>query len=267
METAAEHSGFVWSITKWVVVALGTTAPIVFGLLQLRGGLDLTNNQEIWFYRLIIGAAVTAAIAAGLHGMHRVITDSQIELLDKGKLTERGKSLGDGSTKVVLILQIVTVLTFVACLVSVFAVLLTPHHNERMVAGQSIRADDVKVTLDDARIVRSTESARPKPDKVFLAVHLSFENISNEQTTVSDVLDLTLRDAQGHSIPQLSQDEERQLVEKPLNERSLQPDISMNGAAVYQVPCDTQGLRLEYKPFNEAVTYTWLIGDAGRGVC
>jgi Domain of unknown function (DUF4352) len=68
-------------------------------------------------------------------------------------------------------------------------------------------------------------------------------------------------------VPELSQDEERQLVETPLDEGSLDPGNSMEGAAVYQVPCDTQGLHLEYKPFNETATYTWLIGNAGRGIC
>jgi hypothetical protein len=111
-------------------------------------------------------------------------------------------------------------LAFVACLVGAFAIILSPNTNERMAAGQSIIADDVKVTFDDARVIPSADSTRPKPGNVFLAAQLRSENLSNESITVSDVLDFILRDAHGHSIPQLPQDEERQLVEKPLDEIS-----------------------------------------------
>jgi Domain of unknown function (DUF4352) len=99
---------------------------------------------------------------------------------------------------------------------------------------------------------------------VFLAVGLTFENRSDKLVTVSDVLDLGLRDEDGHDVPKLPSDDQQRLVEETIGDQSLDPSETIRGEAVYEVPCDAQRLHLEYKPFGGDTTHTWLIGGVGE---
>jgi hypothetical protein len=262
METAAEHSGFVWSITKLVVVSLGVSAPIVFGLLRFRGGLDLDSSQEIRFLRLLIVAAGAVAIGALAHGIHKVITDSQLELISSRiGISDAGKRWAHRITKGLIVFQGLAWLALLGSLIWALIILLTPTLDKRMVVGDSLKTEGAIITLGSTCIL-PVDSRQSQEERVFLVARLAVENVSSQAISVSDALDFELRASDSHALQQrLNGDTKR------LGESTLEPHQKQRGDIVYEVPRDAHGLHLEYKPFGKERAYTWLIGGTDKTTC
>jgi uncharacterized protein DUF4352 len=244
-------------------LSLGISAPIVFGLLRLRGGLDLETAQELRFFRLLIAAAAAVAVGAVAHGVHKVITDSQLELISSRiDISPTGKRIANGLTKLLIVVQAVAWMLLVISLVWALFILFSPIQDRRMAVGDSVRAGDAVVTLNSTCTLTKVGSQKPKVDHVFLAANLTVENVSGQTISVSDSLDFTLKAKDGHQLNQVINDDTG-----GLGEGSLDSHKERRGIIVYEAPYDAHGLHLQYGVFGKDKTYTWLIGDASKARC
>jgi hypothetical protein len=134
-----------------------------------------------------------------------------------------------------------------------------PAEGERLGVGDSVEAEGVRATLNDVRVLPTTDFDRPveSPDNLFLATDLTFENISDEPLAISSLLEFVLKNEEGYSASQTMHTQQRRLAEGEIT-----PGQKMSGEIVYEVPPDSQGLQLAYRPFLKGDTHTWYIGDA-----
>ena len=134
-----------------------------------------------------------------------------------------------------------------------------PAEEERLGVGDSVEAEGVRATLNDVRVLPTTDFDRPveSPDNLFLATDLTFENISDEPLAISSLLEFVLKNEEGYSASQTMHTQQRRLAEGEIT-----PGQKMSGEIVYEVPPDSQGLQLDYRPFLKGDTHTWYIGDA-----
>jgi hypothetical protein len=134
-----------------------------------------------------------------------------------------------------------------------------PAEEERLGVGDSVKAEGVRATLNDVRVLPTTDFDRPveSPDNLFLATDLTFENVSDEPLAISSLLEFVLKNEEGYSATQSMHTQQRRLAEGEIT-----PGQKMSGEIVYEVPPDSQGLQLDYRPFLRGDTYTWHIGDA-----
>jgi Domain of unknown function (DUF4352) len=130
---------------------------------------------------------------------------------------------------------------------------------ERLGVGDSVEVRGVRATLNDVRLLPTTDFDRPveSPDNLFLATDLTFENVSDEPVAISSLLEFVLKNEEGYSASQTMHTQQRQL-----SEGEISPGEKMSGEIVYEVPPDSQGLQLDYRPFLRGDTHTWYIGDA-----
>src|SRR5215203_3060928 len=134
-----------------------------------------------------------------------------------------------------------------------------PAEEERLGVGDSVKAEGVRATLNDVRVLPTTDFDRPveSPDNLFLATDLTFENVSDEPLAISSLLEFVLKNEEGYSATQSMHTQQRRLAEGEIT-----PGQKMSGEIVYEVPPDSQGLQLDYRPFLKGDTHTWYIGDA-----
>ncbi|MCA1716879.1 MAG: DUF4352 domain-containing protein [Actinobacteria bacterium] len=135
-----------------------------------------------------------------------------------------------------------------------------PAGSERLGVGDSVEAEGVRATLNGVRILPTTDFDRPieSPDNLFLATDLTFENVSDRPVAVSSLLEFVLKNEEGYSASQSIHSRQRQL-----SEGEISPGQKTSGEIVYEVPPDSRGLQLDYRPFLRGGTHTWYIGDAG----
>jgi hypothetical protein len=109
------------------------------------------------------------------------------------------------------------------------------------------------------RVLPATDFDRPveSPDNLFLATDLTFENVSDEPLAISSLLEFALKNEEGYSATQTTHTQQRRLAEGEIT-----PGQKMSGEIVYEVPPDSQGLQLDYRPFLRGDTHSWYIGDA-----
>jgi Domain of unknown function (DUF4352) len=133
-----------------------------------------------------------------------------------------------------------------------------PAEDERLGVGDSVEAEGVRATLNDVRVLPTTDFDRPieSPDNLFLATDLTFENVSDEPLAISSLLEFVLKNEEGYSASQTVHTQQRQLAEGEIT-----PGQKMSGEIVYEVPPGSQGLQLDYRPFLRGDTHTWYIGD------
>ncbi|WP_166177178.1 DUF4352 domain-containing protein [Rubrobacter tropicus] len=134
-----------------------------------------------------------------------------------------------------------------------------PSTEQDLGIGDSIEAEGVEATLNGVRILPTTDLDQPieNPDNRFLAADLTFENVSDEAVSVSSLLEFVLKNEEGYSASQTVHTQQ-----KGLAEGEIAPDEKASGEIVYEVPPESRGLQLDYKPFASGGTYTWTIGDA-----
>jgi hypothetical protein len=134
-----------------------------------------------------------------------------------------------------------------------------PAEDERLGVGDSVEAGGVRATLNDVRVLPATDFDRPveSPDNLFLATDLTFENVSDEPLAISSLLEFVLKNEEGYSATQTTHTQQRRLAEGEIT-----PGQKMSGEIVYEVPPDSQGLQLDYRPFLRGDTHSWYIGDA-----
>jgi hypothetical protein len=134
-----------------------------------------------------------------------------------------------------------------------------PAEDERLGVGDSVEAGGVRATLNDVRVLPATDFDRPveSPDNLFLATDLTFENVSDEPLAISSLLEFVLKNEEGYSATQTTHTRQRRLAEGEIT-----PGQKMSGEIVYEVPPDSQGLQLDYRPFLRGDTHSWYIGDA-----
>jgi hypothetical protein len=134
-----------------------------------------------------------------------------------------------------------------------------PAEEEKLGVGDSVEAGGVRATLNDVRVLPKTVFDRPveSPDNLFVATDLTFENVSDEPLAISSLLEFVLKNAEGYSASQTMHTQQRQL-----SEGEITPGQKMSGEIVYEVPPDSRGLQLDYRPFFREDTHTWYIGDA-----
>jgi Domain of unknown function (DUF4352) len=134
-----------------------------------------------------------------------------------------------------------------------------PAEEEKLGVGDSVEAGGVRATLNDVRVLPKTVFDRPveSPDNLFVATDLTFENVSDEPLAISSLLELILRNEGGYSASQTMHTQQRQL-----SEGEITPGQKMSGEIVYEVPPDSRGLQLDYRPFLREDTHTWYIGAA-----
>jgi hypothetical protein len=134
-----------------------------------------------------------------------------------------------------------------------------PAEDERLGVGDSVEAEGVRATLNDVRVLPTTDFDRPieSPDNLFLATDLTFENVSDEPLAISSLLEFVLKNEEGYSASQTIHTQQRQLAEGEIT-----PGEKMSGEIVYEVPPGSEGLQLDYRPFLRGDTHTWYIGDA-----
>jgi uncharacterized protein DUF4352 len=131
--------------------------------------------------------------------------------------------------------------------------------DEKLDVGASVEAEGVRATLNDVRILPTTDFDRPieSPDNLFLATDLTFENVSDEPLAISSLLEFVLKNEEGYSASQTIHTQQRQLAEGEIT-----PGEKMSGEIVYEVPPGSEGLQLDYRPFLRGDTHTWYIGNA-----
>ena len=134
-----------------------------------------------------------------------------------------------------------------------------PAEEERLGVGDSVKAEGVRATLNDVRVLPTTDFDRPveSPDNLFLATDLTFENVSDEPLAISSLLEFVLKNEEGYSATQSMHTQQRRLAEGEIT-----PGQKMSGEIVYEVPPDSRGLQLDYRPFLREDTHTWYIGAA-----
>jgi hypothetical protein len=134
-----------------------------------------------------------------------------------------------------------------------------PAEEEKLGVGDSVEAGGVRATLNDVRVLPKTVFDRPveSPDNLFVATDLTFENVSDEPLAISSLLEFVLKNVEGYSASQTMHTQQRQL-----SEGEITPGQKMSGEIVYEVPPDSRGLQLDYRPFLREDTHTWYIGDA-----
>jgi hypothetical protein len=134
-----------------------------------------------------------------------------------------------------------------------------PAEEEKLGVGDSVEAGGVRATLNDVRVLPKTVFDRPveSPDNLFVATDLTFENVSDEPLAISSLLELVLKNEEGYSASQTMHTQQRQL-----SEGEITPGKKMSGEIVYEVPPDSRGLQLDYRPFLREDTHTWYIGAA-----
>ena len=134
-----------------------------------------------------------------------------------------------------------------------------PPTDQDLGVGDSIEAEGVEATLNDVRILPATDFDQPieNPDNSFLAADLTFENVSDEAVSVSSLLEFVLKNEEGYSASQTIHTRQKELAEG-----EIAPDEKASGEIVYEIPPESRGLQLDYKPFASGGTYTWTIGDA-----
>jgi hypothetical protein len=134
-----------------------------------------------------------------------------------------------------------------------------PAEEKRLGVGDSVEAEGVRATLNDVRVLPTTDFDRPveSPDNLFLATDLTFENVSDEPLAISSLLEFVLKNEDGYSATQTTHTRQRRLAEGEIT-----PGRKTSGEIVYEVPPDSRGLQLDYRPFLKGDTHTWYIGDA-----
>jgi hypothetical protein len=134
-----------------------------------------------------------------------------------------------------------------------------PAEEENLRVGDSVEAGGVRATLNDVRVLPKTvfDSPVESPDNIFVATDLTFENVSDEPLSISSLLEFVLKNEEGYSASQTMHTQQRQL-----SEGEISPGQEMSGEIVYEVPPDSRGLQLDYRPFLREDTHTWYIGDA-----
>jgi hypothetical protein len=134
-----------------------------------------------------------------------------------------------------------------------------PAEDVRLGVGDSVEAEGVRATLNDVRVLPTTDFDRPveSPDNLFLATDLTFENVSDEPLAISSLLEFVLKNEEGYSATQTTHTQQRRLAEGEIT-----PAQKISGEIVYEVPPDSRGLQLDYRPFLTGNTHTWYIGDA-----
>ena len=122
-----------------------------------------------------------------------------------------------------------------------------------------MEAGGVRATLNDVRVLPRTvfDSPVESPDNIFVATDLTFENVSDEPLAISSLLEFVLKNEEGYSASQTMHTQQRQLSEGEISTRAED-----EREIVYEVPPDSRGLQLDYRPFLREDTHTWYIGDA-----
>jgi hypothetical protein len=140
-----------------------------------------------------------------------------------------------------------------------------PDDVQNLGVGESVEAGNLRVTLERLRILpRNPGIDMPvqSPDNLFLALHLTFENLSSDQITVRYDQEFTLESEEGSSARQAVHTQQI-LLDAVLGPGPEGPGNVGEGEIVYEVPPESQGLELFYTPPGGG-TYTWYIGDASE---
>jgi hypothetical protein len=124
--------------------------------------------------------------------------------------------------------------------------------------GDSVGVGGVEATLNGVRILPTSDLDRPiqNPDNRFLATDLTFENASDGPVSVSGLLGFVLKNEEGYSASQTVHTRQKELAEG-----EIPPGRKASGEIVYEVPPNSRGLQLDYRPFAGGATHTWTIGD------
>ena len=133
-----------------------------------------------------------------------------------------------------------------------------PPTEQELGVGDSVEVEGIEATLNGVRILPTTDFDQPiqNPDNRFLAADLTFENVSEGAISVSSLLELVLKNEEGYSASQTFHSQQRELAEGEIG-----PGQRASGDIVYEVPPESRGLQLDYRPFARGGTYTWAIGD------
>ena len=133
-----------------------------------------------------------------------------------------------------------------------------PTEHEELGVGDSVEIEGVEATLNEVRILPTSDFDQPiqNPDNRFLAADLTFENVSERPVSISSLLELVLKNEDGYSASQTFHSQQRELAEGEIS-----PGQKASGEIVYEVPPESRGLQLDYRPFARGGTYTWAIGD------
>jgi hypothetical protein len=133
-----------------------------------------------------------------------------------------------------------------------------PPTEQELGVGDSVEVEGIEATLNEVRILPTTDLDRPvqNPDNRFLAADLTFENVSEGAVSVSSLLEFVLKNEEGYSASQTVHTQQRELAEG-----EIAPGEKASGEIVYEVPPESRGLQLDYRPFARGGTYTWAIGD------
>ena len=133
-----------------------------------------------------------------------------------------------------------------------------PPTEQELGVGDSVEVEGIEATLNGVRILPTTDFDQPiqNPDNRFLAADLTFENVSEGAISVSSLLELVLKNEEGYSASQTFHSQQRELAEGEIG-----PGQRASGEIVYEVPPESRGLQLDYRPFARGGTYTWTIGE------
>ena len=133
-----------------------------------------------------------------------------------------------------------------------------PPTEQELGVGDSVEAEGIEATLNEVRILPTSDLDQPveNPDNRFLATDLTFENVSQSPVSVSSLLEFVLKNEEGYSASQTFHSRQRELAEG-----EVPPGQKASGEIVYEVPPESRGLQLDYRPFARGGTYTWAIGD------
>jgi len=133
-----------------------------------------------------------------------------------------------------------------------------PPTEQELGVGDSVEVEGIEATLNEVRVLPDTDLDRPvqNPDNRFLAADVTFENGSEGAVSVSSLLEFVLKNEEGYFASQAVHTQQRELAEG-----EVAPGEKASGEIVYEVPPESRGLQLDYRPFARGGTYTWAIGD------
>ncbi|QHS24166.1 DUF4352 domain-containing protein [Virgibacillus sp. MSP4-1] len=102
---------------------------------------------------------------------------------------------------------------------------------EKFAIGDTVNFDGVKITLNEARIEPGGEFDTPQNDQ-FVVVNLSAENTTDEEVTMSSIMNIELKDAESYSYSTTI------LTEgiKAQFDGSIEPGGTLRGEIPFDVP-------------------------------
>ncbi len=132
-----------------------------------------------------------------------------------------------------------------------------PDQDKEFSIGDSLRMEDVVVTLNGVRLSEGGDFFKPEDGHVFFLADFSVNNNSDESINVSSMMQFDLVDGDGYS-----QDMSIYVDAKGDMDGQIGAGRTKSGEIAWEVPRDARGLELVFEPdFLRLGQAIWIVGD------